>query len=117
MTTKIIIDKMHFHAFHGVMPHEREVGNEFEVGLTLELDVTRAIESDRIEDTISYADLFKLVKEEMDIPSRLIERVAGRILRRIKAEYPQILALEVRVAKMNPPVGGLMKKAEIVLTL
>lgn len=117
MTTKIVLDAMRFHAFHGVMPHEKQVGNEFEVSLTLEVDVTAAVESDRIVDTVNYADLYALVKAEMAIPSELIEHVGGRILKRVKAEYPNVSRLEVRVAKLQPPVGGVMKSAEVVLTL
>ncbi len=117
MTTKIVLDAMRFHAFRGVMPHEKQVGNEFEVSLTLEVDVTAAVESDRIVDTVNYADLYALVKAEMAIPSELIEHVGGRILKRVKAEYPNVSRLEVRVAKLQPPVGGVMKSAEVVLTL
>jgi dihydroneopterin aldolase len=117
MTTKIVLEAMRFHAFHGVMPHEKQVGNEFEVSLTLEVDVTAAVESDQVDDTINYADLYTLVKAEMAIPSGLIEHVGGRILKRVKAEYPRVTGLEVRVAKLNPPVGGMMKSAEVVLTL
>lgn len=117
MKTKIVLEAMRFHAFHGVMPHEKQVGNEFEVSLTLEVDVTAAIESDWIADTVNYADLYALVKAEMAIPSNLIEHVAGRILKRVMVEYPTVSRLEVRVAKLNPPVGGVVKRAEVVLTL
>ncbi len=117
MTTKIILDSMRFHAFHGVMPHEKQVGNEFEVSLALDVDVASAVESDQISDTINYAELYELVKAEMAVPSGLIEHVAGRILKRIKAEFPGISSMEVRVAKLNPPVGGVMDRAEVVLTL
>ena len=115
MITKIIMEGMRFHSFHGVMSHEREVGNEFEVCMTVEADATMAIESDQIEDTISYAELYELVKEEMAIPSRLIEHVAGRIFRRVKETYPRVEMLEVKVAKLSPPVGGIMAKAEVIL--
>lgn len=116
MTTKIVLDTMRFHAFHGVMPHEKQVGNEFVVSLTLEVDVTAAVESDRLADTINYADLYALVKAEMAIPSELIEHVGGLILKRVRAEYPDVLRMEVRIAKLNPPVGGVMKSAEVVLS-
>lgn len=117
MNTKIRLSEMRFHAFHGVLPHEREVGTEFVVNLLLDVDVSQAIESDRVEDTVNYAHLYELVKEEMSIPSHLIEHVAGRIGKSIKQRYPQVSALEIRVAKMLPPVNGLMEKAEIVLNM
>jgi|AGTN01.2.fsa_nt_gi dihydroneopterin aldolase len=113
MRTKINLDKMHFYANHGVLPQETVIGNEFEVSLTLEVDVFAACASDDVRDTINYADVFDLVKAEMQIPSKLLEHVAGRILEKLKEHYPQIAAIEVRVAKMHPPVNGEMEKAEI----
>ena len=42
----------------------------------------------------------------MDIPSRLLEHVAGRIGRRVLEEFDRITALTVRVVKENPPMGA-----------
>ncbi|MDD2511897.1 MAG: dihydroneopterin aldolase [Proteiniphilum sp.] len=116
MKTKMMLRNMHFYAYHGVMPHERSTGNEFRVTLQLEADLTAACDSDEVEDTINYSDLFDLVRREMEIPSRLIEHVAGRIRMKIRERYPQITFLAVTVAKMHPPVKGTMDTAEITLT-
>lgn len=115
MKTKIELSKMYFYAYHGVMPHEKVVGNEFEVSIVLEADLTAACASDDVKDTINYAELFDWVKTEMQIPSGLLEHVAGRIYERLTEQYPLISTLEVRVAKMHPPVNGEMEKAEIII--
>lgn len=115
MKTKIELHNMHFYAYHGVMPHEREVGNEFEVSIVLEADVSDACTSDDVNDTINYSGLFDLVNEEMQTSSRLLEHVAGRIYRKLTHEYPQISSLEVQVSKLHPPVKGEMGKATIVI--
>lgn len=116
MKTKIELTNMRFYAYHGVLPQEREIGNMFVVDMTLEADITAACKSDEVEDTINYAEVFELVKKEMQQPSKLLEHVAGRIMEGVKAEFPQVSSLRVSVAKMNPPVGGEMEKAAIVLT-
>lgn len=116
MHTKIRLSKMRFYAFHGVMPQESITGHEFEVSLSLEADVTPALESDEVEDTINYACLFDLVKAEMMVPSRLIEHVAGRIFRKLKEQYPQLTDIEVRVAKLHPPVKGEVERAEVIVS-
>lgn len=116
MHTEIRLNKMRFYAFHGVMPQENSTGHEFEVNLSLEADVTSALESDEVEDTINYAEVFDLVKTEMKEPSKLIEHVAGRIFRKVKEQYPQLTAIEVRVAKLHPPVKGEMESAEIIVS-
>lgn len=116
MKTKIKLYNMRFHAFHGVLPQERITGADFEVNLEIEADVTDACESDDVRDTVNYAEVYDLIKEEMDVPSDLIEHVAGRIYLKIKDHFTQIKRLEVRVAKHHPPVNGEMEKAEIVVT-
>jgi len=115
MKTKIELHNMHFYAYHGVMPHEKVVGNEFEVSIALEADISAACASDDVNDTINYAVLFDLVKTEMQTPSLLLEHLAGRIFSRVSEEYPQISSLEVRVSKMHPPVKGVMEKAEVII--
>ncbi len=71
---------MTFFAYHGAMEQERKVGNSFVVDLHLFLDLTPAATSDNLEDTVNYASVYELVKEEMAIPSNLLEHAAGRII-------------------------------------
>ena len=52
----------------------------------------------------------------MSIPSKLLEHIAGRIYNKISTQYPEIISLEVSVAKLNPPVDGEMDKSEIVIS-
>ncbi|MCE5206188.1 MAG: dihydroneopterin aldolase [Porphyromonadaceae bacterium] len=117
MKTTIELTNMRFYAYHGLLPQESEAGNVFLVNMTLEADIAAACTSDDVNDTINYADVFELVKTEMEQPSRLLEHVAGRILARLKEQYPQLSCVRVSVAKMHPPVGGEMEKAAIVLTV
>lgn len=68
-----------FHAFHGVLPQERKTGNDYLVSLRIKYDVTNALTSDDVNDTLNYAEVYQLVSQEMSVPSQLIERVGGRI--------------------------------------
>jgi dihydroneopterin aldolase len=108
---------MNFHARHGVLEQERIVGNTFTVDLKLCADFSRAMQTDRLEDTVNYALIHDVVKEEMQIPSQLLEHVAGRIVRRIRRQFPLISSVEIRLAKLNPPVSGEVKEAAVVLKL
>ena len=111
----IELKKMLFHAYHGATEQERIVGNTYRVDLKLFLDLSKAIESDNLNDTLNYADIFYLIKDEMNIPSDLIEHITGRIVRKIKERYPQITKIKIRLAKINPPVEGEMKEAAIII--
>jgi len=112
----IELKKMLFYACHGVMEQERIAGNTFRVDLKLYLDLSKAIESDKLEDTLNYADVFSLVKDEMAIPSNLIEHVAGRIVQRIKQKYPCVSKITIRLAKINPPIEGEIQEAAVIIS-
>lgn len=103
MKTTITLEKMRFHAFHGVMEQERLVGNEFEVSLAVKYDFERAMSSDNLADTLNYAALYDVVKSEMDVPSKLLEHVAGRIINSVKGTFPEIEGGVIEVKKLTPP--------------
>lgn len=117
MKVEIELRSMKFYAFHGVAAQERAVGNQFVVDLWLTADVGQATESDCLEDTVNYAEVYAVVKAEMERPSQLLEAVAGRIVRSLRERFPRILQAKVKVAKRNPPFGGDVESAAVTLEL
>lgn len=111
--TAIFLDEVRFHAFHGVMPQERAVGADFTVSLRVEYDFIKAAESDVLDDTISYADIYEVVKSEMEQPSQLLEHVAMRIVKAIMAKWPKVENIDIRLTKDNPPMGADCKGAGV----
>ena len=99
MTSYIFLDTLRFFAHHGVGEQETVVGNEFTVSLRLQVDIRRAAETDDVADTVSYADVHTAVKAEMDIPSKLLEHVCGRIINRLFHDFPQIEAAGVEICQ------------------
>ena len=116
-TGKISLDDMRFYAYHGVMEQERRVGSEYSVSLIVEADLTDAARTDDVADTINYAELYELVKREMAMPSKLLEHVTARIGQRAIEAYERIIAVTVKVTKLNPPMGGDSKGASVELKL
>lgn len=115
MTTRIELKEMRFYAYHGVMSQETKVGNNFVVNLVITAPLEQAVRSDELDDTINYAAVYAVVKEQMNIPSKLIEHVAGRILYALKESFPQLTAIELKLSKLNPPFGGDVHSASILL--
>lgn len=113
MKTTVFLDEVRFHAFHGVMPQERAVGADFTVWLTVGYDFVKAAESDDLSDTISYADLYEVVRAEMDKPSQLLEHVALRIVKAVASRWPKVEKIDIRLAKDNPPMGADCKGAGV----
>ena len=103
--SNIFINGLRLYAFHGVLPQERQVGGEFTVDLHVHYNIYKAMETDRVEDTISYADLCDIVKREMAQPSALLEHVAGRIAKAVILDYPSVERVWLRLTKVNPPMG------------
>lgn len=87
------------------MEQERRVGGEFSVDLRVHYYIYKAMETDRVEDTVSYADLCDIVKREMALPSALLEHVGGRIAKAVLAAFPQVESVNVKITKVNPPMG------------
>ncbi|HYC84199.1 MAG TPA: dihydroneopterin aldolase [Chryseosolibacter sp.] len=115
MAGKIILEGLEFHAYHGVYPHERDSGNWFEVDLAVETDFTEAAKTDELAGTVNYETLFRIVKEEMEKPSRLLETVAQCIVDHVLADLPKVNRVELKISKINPPIGGKCRKASISL--
>ena len=102
----IHLNRLRFHAFHGVEAQERLVGNTYEISLRLQCDVTTAMQTDDVCHTVNYASVYAVVKEEMAVPSQLVEHVAGRIGARIFQDFPAVKALQLQLTKLNPPMGA-----------
>lgn len=109
----ILLQNLKFHAFHGVLPQERLAGNDYTVDMRIKYDVSGALTSDDVNDTLNYAEVFQLVAQEMAVPSALLERVAGRIGDRLFRRYPGIEEVELIIVKQNPPMGADCKGAGV----
>jgi 7,8-dihydroneopterin aldolase/epimerase/oxygenase len=116
MIGKIALEGLEFHAFHGVYPHERESGNFFEVDITVETDFTLAAEEDDLSGTVNYESLFRIVKEEMDEPSKLLETVAEKIVAHVFEFLPSVLSVELKISKLNPPIGGKCRSSSVFVS-
>lgn len=118
MSSKIYLRNVRFHAFHGVLPQEGIVGNDYLVNLVLDYDFSSAMKTDDLQGTLNYAEVYQKVREEMAVPSKLLEHVAGRIAHRLFSDFPEVQKLQLSITKVNPPMGADSDGAgvEVVLT-
>lgn len=111
----IDIENMDFYAFHGCFAEERQIGTRFKVNLRIEVDTTRAQQSDSLDDTVNYLSVYQLVKRQMSIPSKLLEHVAERIAANLLLEFTPISYVRVKVTKCHPPLGGQMEGVAVTI--
>ena len=102
----ISLRDVRFHAFHGVLPQERQVGGDFLVTVRVGYPLERAMETDNVDDTLDYSALYALVEREMAEPSKLLEHVAGRIVKAITTSFPEVTSVDLELTKLNPPMGA-----------
>lgn len=115
---RILLQGMRFWGHHGLLPHEREQGQPFEVDLEVELDLSRARESDRLEETVDYRLLFRAVQEVVEgEPVHLLEHLAERIRRQVERSLEALPVqrgrIRVRVRKPQAPLGGMLDGVQV----
>ena len=104
---KISLSGIRVRAFHGCLPQERTIGNDYLVNLSVDVEETEAaLCNDDLAGTVDYARLYGLVREEMAIPARLLEHVCYRLVQRVLHEFPLVQQAEVTITKLAPPILG-----------
>lgn len=102
-------------AHHGCLKEETVIGSDYRVDVEVEANLKTSAKSDELEDTVDYVLINRIVKEEMNIPAKLLETVALKIINRIFKESKLVCKAEVAVSKINPPIGGDVKEVTIVM--
>lgn len=115
--SRVELINMEFFAYHGCFKEEQIIGNNFLVSFWADTDSDKAVISDNIDDALNYQEVYNLIKNEMEIPSKLMESVAKRILNRVKEAFPQIVDAQVSISKLNPPIGGRVEASRVTMSL
>ena len=103
---KIAIEEMEFYAFHGVHTVERKIGRTFLASVYIDYSIEKAAINRDLEQTVDYAKVYDLVKQEMQITEALLETVCRRIAWKLQHYYPDNQGIEVKISKNAPLVGG-----------
>lgn len=112
---RVIIDDITFYAYHGILPGEKELGQEFTVNIELGIDLETPF-NDRIEDVADYRKAISAAETVMlGEPCQLLETLACRIADKI-LQIPGIMETTVEVRKSNPPVPGLRGGVSVLVT-
>jgi len=103
---RITLKNLVFYAYHGVFAAEKELGQRFEVDVDMYGNFQTAARADDIDMTVSYADVYALVKEIVEEREfDLIEALAATIGDEVLTGHP-IGRVTVRVRKPHAPLGG-----------
>jgi 7,8-dihydroneopterin aldolase/epimerase/oxygenase len=90
---------------HGVSEAERELGQRLVFDVSFELDDCDATVTDRVEDTVDYADVCEQVALAAQERSyHTLERLCTAVAERLAERYG-VESVRVRAAKPEPPIA------------
>ena len=105
MKTVLFIDNLEVFANHGLFEEENKLGQKFIFDIECELNYKKAMFSDEMTDSTSYADIVEVVvKTSTTNTFNLLERLAGEILKNIFTEFPQIDNIKLKINKPGAPI-------------
>lgn len=112
---KIHLKNIRTFSYHGCLVEESKIGSDYSVDLTIKTDLSKSAQSDKLADTVDYVLLNQIVKNEMAIRSELLEHAAQRIIDKILLESPAVTQVQVKVSKINPPIGGDVEAVTVII--
>ena len=116
MTDTIFITGLVIHARHGVMDHETEVGQRFVIDLELYTDLSESSRTDRLVDTVSYANVVTTATSAFKNTNyKLLERAAGAVAEAVLVAFPRVSAIKVTVHKPHAPIAAIFEDVGVVL--
>ena len=103
-TVTIEVSGLSLYTRHGVSEPERELGLRLVFDVVFELDECDATVTDRVEDTIDYADVCEQVALTAQGRSyRTLERLCAAVAERLAERYGAE-SVRVKAAKPEPPI-------------
>jgi len=108
----IELNQLILHGYHGLHQEEKKVMNTFEVNLSVKYDEKKS-DFNNIEDTISYVDLYEIVKQKIQVPVLLLEKICQGIIRKIKHQYPFVKEVNISIYKLQAPIENFQGKVGV----
>ncbi|RZC49558.1 hypothetical protein C5167_017980 [Papaver somniferum] len=104
---KLMLRGLKFHGYHGVLPEEKTPGQKFVVDMDAWSDLREAGKSDNLDHSVSYAELYNIVKDIVEGPGHnLLESVAHLIATKTLTTYSQISTVLLKLGKPHVSVQG-----------
>jgi dihydroneopterin aldolase len=115
MKNTIEVNGIRIYAHHGCLKEETTIGGHYIVDVSIETNFLEAAKMDDLSKTVDYVQINRIVAEEMNLPSKLIETVGMRIVERIQKEIKDINKLQIKITKICPPINGDVENVAIVI--
>jgi len=94
-----------FHSFHGMYKEEKILVNDFEVNVDVSIKAQENIT--KLRQSVDYVSLYSIIKEVMDQPTPLLEKLVQELAEKIRLLDEKIEGVSISIKKLNPPIGNL----------
>ncbi|MDE7419456.1 MAG: dihydroneopterin aldolase [Muribaculaceae bacterium] len=102
------------YAFHGVMPEEGIVGNQYRVNVRLRIDASKFdADQDDIDSTVSYAEIFEILQHVMSSRVSLLETLAVKFAKEVSCRWPEVKSGSIEIVKTVPPIPNMIGEAGV----
>ena len=111
----IHLQKIRLHAFHGIHEEERKTGSLYEIDMNVNYEegASRFIS---LGNTISYVDLFELIKQRMQLPTPLLEKVCLDIIEDVRISFPFVNTISISIYKLQPPIENFEGRVGVTIS-
>ncbi len=100
------VRNLELQANHGASADERRSTRRFQVDAELTFAMGRAVESDRLSETVNYYEVCELLlKVGTERTHHLLESLAGDMLAELRRRWPHA-QVQIEVRKLHPPCPG-----------
>lgn len=101
---QIILKDIVLFGYHGVHELERMVGTHFRMNVLIDCGHSKPIHA--LADTLDYASVFTLVKNEFQKTEALLEVLIERIIQSLFNAFSEVKSVDISIVKLNPPIAG-----------
>lgn len=111
---KIILSNIELYGYHGIHDLEKKVGLNFQVDANIEFSEKGIITE--LNQTVDYGNVFEIIKKEFNVTESLLEALVERIAASIKASYPFISTISLRIIKKGAYIEGMKGDVGVEIT-
>ena len=110
----IELKDIRMYARHGLYQNEPKTGNIYHIDLCVKYNEGK-ITFNHLGDTINYVELYEILKQRMQHPTALLEKLCDEVIQLIKMRYPFIAEAMISIHKIQAPIENFEGKVGVRL--
>ena len=110
----IHLNNLRFFAHHGYHDEEGVTGTNFDISVSISFDAPDKITT--LQQTINYVEVYNVIKEIFQRPTKLLESIAHDICDNVSALDNRIRTINITITKLHPPISNFIGSVGVSLS-